>query len=305
MSSPAISVVLPTYNRAALLERAIGSVLGQTFRDFELLVVDDASTDATPALLASISDPRLRVLRLPQNRGAAGARNAGLRAARGEWVAFQDSDDEWLPTKLEQQYGAAREAPAAVGLVLGGYEAVMGAQHVPIIPRHTLAGGPSIPDLLDGWPIITPTWLVRRRLVDALGGFDETYPCLEDWDLVFRLSDRCEIRAVAGPVLRKHGSLDSVCADPRRMRRALERILTVHAHRWRNEPRRYARRLAHLGCLQFRAGDRGLAWTTLWRAARHDFWSPATHALLWSSFVGSRALRLAARLWPRYSGMTP
>ncbi|MFA5938155.1 MAG: glycosyltransferase family 2 protein [Sinimarinibacterium sp.] len=302
---PAISVILPTHNRARVLERSVRSVLEQTFDDFELIIVDDASTDDTPQLLSTIQDSRIRILRLDANRGAAGARNAGIAAATADWVAFQDSDDVWLPDKLHSQYTLARNSPPAVGLVLGGYLVDTPRGKVPIAPSQTLAGADSRLDLLDGWPIITPTWLVRREPLQRLRGFDQSYPCLEDWDLVFRLSDVCEVRAVPGPVLVKHGSLDSVCADQNRMRQSLERILSAHAHRWQGQPRRLARRLAHLGCLQFRAGLRPQARRSLCRAVQNDMGSPAPYGLLLSSLAGPRVLRAAARLWPRYSGMTP
>lgn len=285
--------------------RAINSVLCQSLGDFELIVVDDASTDATPSLLAAVTDPRLRVLRLPQNRGAAGARNEGIQAAVGEWIAFQDSDDEWLPGKLEAQYGAATSGSANVGLVLGGYEVETDRARLHIRPRRILNGGDPRPDLLDGWPIITPTWFVRRSLMLQLGGFDVSYRCLEDWDLVFRLSDHCAIRAVPGPVLIKHGSVDSVCADSARVCEALQRILQVHRHRWSGEPRRLARRLAHLGVLQFWLGRRAQARTTLWQALVQYPWTPATFGLLLASTMGLRAMRIAERTWPRYAGMTP
>ena len=105
MSDPAppVSVVLPAFNRAASIAGALESVLRQTWRDFELIVVDDASTDGTREAVAAVRDPRLRLLASPANRGAAAARNLGIAAARGDWVAFQDSDDEWLPLKLEKQ----------------------------------------------------------------------------------------------------------------------------------------------------------------------------------------------------------
>src|SRR5262245_7829489 len=94
-SLPAVRIVLPTYNRAALLPRAIRSVLRQTYSDFELIVVDDGSEDATADAIQCFADPRLRYLRLPSNRGAGAARNAGIRMARAAFIAFQDSDDEW------------------------------------------------------------------------------------------------------------------------------------------------------------------------------------------------------------------
>jgi glycosyltransferase involved in cell wall biosynthesis len=100
---PRISVVLPAWNREGSIRAAVKSVLSQTFTDLELLVVDDGSTDNTMAMLDDISDPRLRRLASSSNAGSSAARNIGIRAAIGEWVAFQDSDDEWLPEKLEKQ----------------------------------------------------------------------------------------------------------------------------------------------------------------------------------------------------------
>ena len=98
---PTITVVLPVFNRAQVVRRAIGSVLSQSFGDYELIVVDDGSRDATPKRLAEFSDPRIRVISLSHNRGACAARNRGIEAARGEIVCFLDSDDVYLPEKLE------------------------------------------------------------------------------------------------------------------------------------------------------------------------------------------------------------
>src|SRR5687768_12507449 len=93
-ASPLVSVVIPAYNREASIVAAIESVLAQSWRDFELLVVDDGSKDGTLAAARSVADPRLRVIAAPKNLGAAGARNLGAAEARGDWIAFQDSDDE-------------------------------------------------------------------------------------------------------------------------------------------------------------------------------------------------------------------
>jgi glycosyltransferase involved in cell wall biosynthesis len=108
-SSPQVSVVIPTYNRATVLGRAVTSVLNQTFSDLECVVVDDGSTDQTVALVEGFQDPRLRLIRLPVNRGVGHARNVGIQAASGELIAFLDSDDEWLPGKLERQVARLRE----------------------------------------------------------------------------------------------------------------------------------------------------------------------------------------------------
>ena len=112
---PSVSVVIPAYNRAATIVAAIDSVLRQTWTDFELIVVDDGSTDGTLAAAAAVADPRLRLVPAPRNLGAAGARNLGVEEARGTWIAFQDSDDEWLPEKLAKQMARLATPPAAGG----------------------------------------------------------------------------------------------------------------------------------------------------------------------------------------------
>lgn len=300
MSVPAISVILPTYNRGAVLRRAIDSVLVQTFDRFELIVIDDGSTDDTPALLAAISDPRLRVARMPANAGAAAARNRGLELAQADWVAFQDSDDEWRAGKLLAQWHAREAAPQA-GLVLCGYQ-LAPPDNSRVLPEETLAGRDPRIDILDGWPIITPTWLVRRDWLKAANGFDPAFTCLEDWDLAFRLYRPDGIVAVAGEHLVKHGAADSVCANPMRLATALETILARHGPAWHDQPVRLARRLAHLGTLQYRAGRRTDARASL-RRARQLHPGAATWGLSLAGVLGRRALSIAARLWPRHASM--
>ena len=303
---PKISVVLPTYDRERTLRRAINSVLGQSHREFELIVVDDASTDGTSKLVDSIRDPRLHYLRLSRNRGAAGARNAGIEVATGDWIAFQDSDDEWLENKLAAQWAVAKNAAADVGLVLGGYLAELGGgQQLGVKPWRTLAGQDPTGDVLDGWPIITPTWLARRYALQELDGFDESYPCLEDWDLALRLSALWKVRAVEGPVLVKHQALDSICADERKLSAALERILASHGARWRDFAGLKARRLAHLGCLRYRIGQRDFARAALREARRADPRAAAPLALWLASYAGGRVMNLAQRAFPRHASMAP
>src|ERR1043166_1854397 len=113
-AGPLVSVVLPTYNRAHTLARAVRSVLAQSHRHLEIVVVDDGSTDATVALVQKLAleDPRVRLVQ-QANRGPAAARNTGVRQARGEFVAFQDSDDEWLVEKLERQLAALERSPGS------------------------------------------------------------------------------------------------------------------------------------------------------------------------------------------------
>lgn len=183
-------MVVPTYNRAAVLLRAISSALGQSLRDLELIVVDDGSADSTVELVAAVRDPRVHFIRLPSRAGVAGARNAGVRAARGEWVAFLDSDDEWLPTKLEQQVVRFREDAGLAATVGYCFLQRRDERTGRIVPAHR--GGPEgdvLPALLTGWSPFPSCLVVSRRALLAVGGWDENLPAFEGYDLCLRLAE--------------------------------------------------------------------------------------------------------------------
>lgn len=204
MAGPRVSVIVPTFNRAASIAAAVKSALDQTFADLEVLVIDDGSTDATADVLADISDARLFLLRHDRNAGAAAARNTGLKAARGELIAFLDSDDTWMPEKLALQVAALDAAPAGhevccTGVVLHLLD--HGVTRVRRIARssnwsHTLAIGC---DLSPG-----TTLLARRAAFDRVGPLDETLPRFEDWDWLFRYTRTHEIVALCQPLAHVH-----------------------------------------------------------------------------------------------------
>ena len=117
--STAVSVVIPSYNRAHLVKRAIDSVLNQTYREFEVIVVDDASTDGTAEIVKGLADQRVRYVKHQANRGVSESRNTGIKAAKGHLIGFLDSDDEWLPHKLRKQIDRFNELPSDTGVVYG------------------------------------------------------------------------------------------------------------------------------------------------------------------------------------------
>lgn len=190
--APAVSVVIPVYNRPALVRRAVESVLAQDFHDLEVIVVDDASTDDTPAALQAIGDDRLAVLRQPRNRGVAAARNRGIAAARGAFVALLDSDDSWLPGKLSRQVALLRAAPPVVGMVYGGVEDVGRDGTRVMLPT---ARGFLFEQLLLENPLHggCSNMLIRREVFETVGGFDPTYPAIEDYEFWLRA---CRFHAV-------------------------------------------------------------------------------------------------------------
>lgn len=254
-----VSVVLPTYNRATTLPRAVGSVLTQSYTNLELIVVDDGSTDETQKILASIDDGRLRHLPLGKRSGAATARNAGIAAASGDLIAFQDSDDEWLPAKLAAQVELMEASGPEVGWVGARHKVIVGGEGQDVGPDLLIAGRDHLPDLLDGRAFVTPNWLVRRDALQRVGAFREDMPCLEDWDLIFRLDDVCRFRAVDEIALIRYGSADSLYGhDPSRAA-GMEMMLAIHGHRWHDHPAELASRYRDLGALQSRLGQRGRA----------------------------------------------
>lgn len=195
---PRVSVVIPAYNRERTLLRAVRSVLDQSFRDLELIVVDDASTDDTRTVVEGLADTRVRCVSHDRNRGAAAARNTGIRAARGDYVAFLDSDDEWLPHKLEVQMAGLLSAPKDVCASCSGYRLVFGGRVVDKIPRLT---DPWQKGLLLGCDLSPgSTQVVSRSVFHEVGLLDEELPRYEDWDWLLRYARRYRMQ-VADEVL--------------------------------------------------------------------------------------------------------
>lgn len=195
--TPFFSVVIPTHNRVNLLDQAIRSVLQQTFTDFEIIVVDDHSTDNTQIRLAEYDDPRLTYFLNDHSRGGAGARNAGIARAQGEWVAFLDDDDVWLPQKLERQYDKITAVSAEVGLIYAGY-ATYDFQRAKVISEvMPEKQGWILPDLLYRNYVKTFSGVViRADLLRQVGGLDDKFPALQDVDLYVRLAQHAAIAYV-------------------------------------------------------------------------------------------------------------
>ncbi|MFZ6027459.1 MAG: glycosyltransferase [Chloroflexota bacterium] len=185
---PTISVVIPTYNRADLLPKAIRSVLEQTFADFELIVVDDGSTDTTRQAIADFHDQRIRYIYQP-NRGISAALNSGIRAAQGQFMARLDSDDTWLPTLLELEAAAFTEHPH-VDIVYAQAQSVdtTGRLLSSRIGRPERYPGQPFKSILCGDFRCSITSLIRMECLERVGLFDETLKGNEDWDLGIRLA---------------------------------------------------------------------------------------------------------------------
>ncbi|WP_166259504.1 glycosyltransferase family 2 protein [Marinobacter salicampi] len=199
---PTVSVIIPVYNRAHLLQRTLESVIAQSYPDFEVLLVDDCSDDDPAAVVESFQDPRLHYLRQPENQGVAAARNRGLREARGQYIAFLDDDDEWFPEKLALQIELFRRSSPEVGLVYTGVETVAddgsytlqvpsarGDLYRELLVRNILHGGGS-------------NIMIRRNVIARVGFFDEHLPAIEDYDYWLRICRWYKTDVVSTPLIR-------------------------------------------------------------------------------------------------------
>jgi glycosyltransferase involved in cell wall biosynthesis len=281
-STPAVSVILPAYNRAGLIRNAIDSVLRQTFSDFELLVIDDGSTDGTLAETRAVIDPRVRCLPIGRNRGVSAARNAGLAAARGEWVAFQDSDDEWLPTKLEKQMArlGAQESTfvaAYCGMAIVGCESHgAGRTTLHYIPDADVAlvEGDVLPILLRTSSVSTQTLVARREALERIGGFDEELRALVDWDCVLRLARLGPFAFVDEPLVLQRFSDNSITRDVARRAVARSQIIEKHRDLLSSDTAGLALHYRILAGEQRRLGDYGSARHNIGLARSLKPWAP-------------------------------
>jgi len=187
-SAPTVTVIIPTYNRSRFLGEAVASVLSQTFEDFELIVVDDGSTDETPELVRAICDPRLRYLPRP-HRGISASLNAGLDAARGKYIARLDSDDLWLPDLLSTLVGVL-EANSAIGVTYGSAQEIdaAGSPRPRKLGRAEYFPGDSLRSLIYDDCTCNIALIARREAIARAGYYDETLIANEDWDMWLRVA---------------------------------------------------------------------------------------------------------------------
>ncbi len=288
MSTPTVSVVIPTYNRANLVSQAIESALAQTHPPHEVIVVDDGSTDDTVTVGAKYG-PVVRYLR-QTNSGPSVARNLGVDAATGDWIALLDSDDLWLPTKLEKQLRLLRQFPDAAACYCDFQYVDLEGR---LLEEHSGFREPRSRDatfcqLLDGCPIPTPTLVIRR---DCLAGglrFEPDIRYGQDWDLFARLADRYSFIAVPEPLvlIRKHASnITNGVPDEltRDVLKVIDRVFTLdsakpYKRRKSQAIAQYATSAA-VGCLRQRDCGRARGW------AMKALWHSPTQITAWKCLI--------------------
>ena len=202
---PLVTVIIPTYNRGWILQEAIDSVLDQDFSDYELIVVDDGSSDNTREILGAYGD-RITVLRQP-NRGVSAARNRGINEAAGQLIAFLDSDDLWLPGKLSTQVEFFEDnADAVINQTQEIW--IRNGQRVNPKKRHHKFSGMIFERSLALCLVSPSAVMIKKSLLEAVGGFDENLPACEDYDLWLRISCRYSVHLIDIALIIKRGGHD-------------------------------------------------------------------------------------------------
>jgi glycosyltransferase involved in cell wall biosynthesis len=254
--NPTVSVVIPTYNREQLIGRSIKSVLSQTYQDFEIIVVDDASTDNTKEVINSFNDDRIRYVRHKQNRGEATARNTGIKVARGEYIASQDSDDVWFPQKLAKQIELLQNTSPKVGVAYTGFWKIENNEKT-YIPFSWVnqKEGDIHRELLKGNFIGSPATLIKKECFKKVGMFDERLFHLVDWEMWLRVSKYYHFKFIDEPLLVAHYDSDNVSTNQNEFIKSQELILKKHFEDFSKDKELLVTYYIYIGDLLISKGD--------------------------------------------------
>jgi len=227
---PLVSVVIPTFNRAKLLKRAVASAQSQTYRNLEIIIVDDASTDGTPQEIVDIKEHRIRYIRHQSTKGGAAARNTGIHTATGSYIAFLDDDDEWEPEKVEAQLELLNRYDAVLCMYSMEGRAVLAGDQPETVERNELRRG-----FVRGG---SASALMARADVLKEIGFDEGLPKFQDWDLCIRIAQKYSLGCINQSLVRYNDGAHN---------RISNRLLTLPLSELENEMRMLDKHKAFFG----------------------------------------------------------
>ena len=224
-----ISVIIPTYNRKHTLQRAIDSVLSQTFKPYEIIIVDDGSKDGTKEWLLQ-NYPSVQYIHQPNN-GVSSARNKGIQISQGSWIALLDSDDEWMPKKLEYQ-SRFIELNKDSSFCHTNEIWIRNGVRVNQMKKHKKYGGDIFKHCLDICRISPSSSIINKDVFEEVGAFDESLTVCEDYDLWLRVTAKFNILFLDEPLIKKYGGhLDQLSRVPEGIEqyriRSLEKILSM------------------------------------------------------------------------------
>jgi glycosyltransferase involved in cell wall biosynthesis len=292
---PRVSVIIPTHRRPTLLAAAIRSVLDQTYQDFEIIVVDDASRDNTEEVVRSFSDRRIRYYAHGRNWRVAAARNTGVLNSTAEIIAFLDDDDEWLPEKLERQVAILNRCDAVTGVVYTGLQKIDRRDGRVIAVTNPTKEGHILFDLRRNCVGTASSIAMRRICFDEVGLFDETIDFGEEYDLWIRIAHAFDFACIPEPLVRYSVHVEQLSTNYELMIRGLERQIQKHVAFFAPYPASLARRYLELGSLHCRTGDMRKGRAAIIQAIRLAPFEAKNYRYLLFSFLGKTVFRAIMR----------
>lgn len=298
--APTVSVILPTFNREKFIVRSLRSVVNQSFHDMEIIVVDDCSSDDTKDVVAGFEDPRIKYIKHTVNKGGGAARNTGIGAAQGEFIAFQDSDDEWVLDKLEKQMQVMLTVKSDVAVVYSAYLWVTGSE-VSYVPLNAPPPEESeiLAHILKRNFVDTSTAVVRKKYFDKFGLFDEDLPRYQDWDLFIRLAKHLKFSFVDEPLVISHCLKGGISTNDKAAITARKMIFEKNRSEITRDSRLLANFLFETGTLCCKNDQFGEGRGYIFRAMKSygldtRYWLPALVSLF-----GQKAYLAASRITSR------
>lgn len=265
---PKVSVIIPTHNRAEFLRAAIRSVLGQTFQDFEIIVIDDASRDQTSEIVHSFADERIKYIYNQVNKGEGGSRNIGLMHASGDLIALLDDDDEWLPEKLELQVSLLENSPSKTGVVYTGHHRIdrtTGKQRDQLNPTKR---GDILADLCaENW-LVPSSLLLRKECFRKAGWFEEGVSFGADYDVWLRIAKDFDFDYIKQPLVKYYVHGSNITANHEVVIKGLENQLEKYASLWASTNKGRSQRYLSLGVLYCYTGNMQKGRAALLKAIR-------------------------------------
>lgn len=254
-SKPLVSVIIPAHNRAGLLPRAIKSILSQTYDNYEIVVADDCSTDNTGEVIKSFKDKRIVYVRHDRNRGANAARNTGVRLAKGCFIAFLDSDDEYLPRKLEKTVEVLKESLPDVGVAYSSVLRTRGRGLIKCLDRG-ISGNIYMQELLANYVCIDTALIKKECFSKEL--FDENLPGYQDWDLFIRMARHYKFIYIDEPLAIWHheDTRERISGNLRAVIVANKRFLEKYAEDLKAFPKNYSDFFYRIGHNFCKLGDK-------------------------------------------------
>lgn len=294
---PKVSVIIPTYNRARYLKRAIQSVLDQSFQDFEIIVVDDASTDETRETIEAFQDPRIRYFHHESNRQEAGSRNTGVQNSVGQYIAFLDDDDVWLEQKLSMQVDLLDRNSSKIGAVYSSFLKIDAETEKVLGPWSAEKRGDVLDALReDNWIGIPSTVLVRRECFEKVGLFDEQVEFGLDYDMWIRIAQYYEFEYLEEPLVLRSLNHGRLSTNWTLVMKGKESYLSKYPDFFSQDAKAHSHHLLSLGVLYCHNGHLRIGRATLLKAIRRNPGELRNYYYLALSLLGAQNFKRIRQL---------